>query len=66
MIVRTQAPKKKTDRQPETIYKKRAADKDFCSINDVPAHLIRILILIEDFSFFKHHGIQLKEIMGAM
>ena len=53
-------------RKPEAIYRERAAEMDFCSLTDMPSHLVRILILIEDFSFMKHHGIQPKAILEAL
>ena len=53
-------------RKPERIYKERAAENDFCSLDVMPEHLVRILILIEDFSFFRHHGIQPKAILEAL
>ena len=53
-------------RKPEVIYRERAAESDFCSLIDMSAHLVRILILIEDFSFMKHHGIQPKAILEAL
>ena len=52
--------------KPERIYRERAAETDFCSFGAMPAHLVRILILIEDFSFYRHHGIQPKAIMEAL
>lgn len=52
--------------KPEEIYKNRSGQKDFCQFTDMPPHLIRILILIEDFSFYKHHGIVPKAILEAM
>lgn len=56
----------KKDRNPEQLYRKRAAEKDFCSITAMPSHLVRILVLIEDFSFYKHHGISPKAILEAL
>lgn len=53
-------------RKPEVIYRERAAEMDFCSLTGMPSHLVRILILIEDFSFMKHHGIQPKAILEAL
>ena len=56
----------KKDRKPEQLYRKRAAEKDFCSIAVMPPHLLRILVLIEDFSFYSHHGICPIAILEAM
>ena len=56
----------KNNRKPEKLYGKRAAEKDFCSITAMPPHLVRILLLIEDFSFYKHHGISPKAILEAL
>ena len=54
------------DRNPEKLYRKRASEKDFCGIADMPSHLVRILVLIEDFSFYRHHGISPKAIIEAL
>ena len=53
-------------RQPEELYRARAAEEDFCSFDEMPAHLKRVLLLIEDISFFKHHGIVPTAILEAL
>lgn len=45
------------------IYYNRSQEKDFCPLENMPAHLIRYAILLEDRLFYKHLGVDFYAIL---
>lgn len=51
---------------PATVYKRRAAMEDFCTLEDVSDQFTVCLLLFEDDVFFQHNGIDFRETVRAV
>lgn len=47
----------------ELVYRKRSEEDDFCSFENIPDHLTRYTILLEDRQFYRHMGADLRAVL---
>ena len=52
-------------RSPVEIYEKRASQPDYCRLEEASGAFILCLIMMEDKAFFRHKGLDLREIRWA-
>ena len=53
-------------RSPVEIYKKRASQPDYCRLEEASGAFILCLIMMEDKAFFRHKGLDFREIRWAV
>lgn len=48
------------------LYRQRSQEPDYRSLDSIPDEFVRILLLLEDEFFYKHRGIRVRAIRGAL